>query len=342
MLAKRFFVDDFPSASVPGTRLSNLLDAFSKGKQLSALGAQYLIDQGLSSLNLYLSEGISESQFLELAAIEQSARITAAKARQQVERHEADARQQAMFARLHAEKLQRESDPKFIARKKNRELRERYGVDGFVDEHDIRQLMAILRMLESGQRLSVVESEWLKNHDYDTEEILRRHNRLEADYFIAEFRTTGDAWQLVNASGHLRKCEASREAHELLTKIQDDALKQPKLKSAVRTTHGGVLRDLGRRDEALVLANEAHLLQPQNFRPCTLLGALHIEMGEMGVGHEWYLKAQARGAKPGSIEAEIGSLIGRMPREKLDSAINQLLRIDPHQYAWLRKRFGPK
>lgn len=350
-LAKRFWVDDLPGASVSGSRLSNLLEAFSQGKPLSALGLRFLTENGLKSLAQFVIGEVSESQFLLLAPIEQSSRVAAAAEHQkvleqqrQVEREAAEARHVAMMARLHAERVQRESDPKFIARQKNRELREKYGVYGFVDEPDFRQLMAILRKLDSAERLSEAETVWLKSQGrgYASEEILYAHNRLEADYYLGEFRKTGDVWQLVNASSHLRKCDASKEAHDLLEKIQDGALKQAKLRSAVRTTHGGVMRDLGRYNEALKFADEAHRLLPNSFRPCTLLGALNIEMGNVALGHEWYSKAEERGAKAGSIESEIRSLLGRMPPEKRESVIGQLLSIDPAQYAWLRKKTALK
>lgn len=352
ILAKRFWVDDVPGSQVPGSRLSNILHAYFLGKPLSPFGLRFLSESGLKSLVQFISGQISEAQFHQLAPSEQSTRVDAALLRQKaaeqqrkVDQEAAEARHSAMMTRLHAEKLQRESDLKFIARQKNRELRERYGVDGFVDESDFRQLMAILRKLDSAKRLSEEDAVWLKSggRGYATEEIRHAHNRLEADYYLGEFRKTGDVWQLVNASGHLRKCDASREAHDLLVTIQDGALKQAKLKSAVRTTHGGVMRDLGRYNEALQLADEAHQLLPNSFRPCTLLGALNIEMGHIALGHEWYSKAEELGAKAGSIESEIQSLLGRMPPEKRDSVISQLLSIDPVQYAWLRnKSAAPK
>lgn len=350
-LAKRFWVDDMPGSSVSGSRLSNLLATFAQGKPLSALGLRFLTENGLKSLAQFVAGDISESQFLRLAPIEQSSRVAAAAEHQKsleqqrkVEQEAAEARHATMMARFHAERLQRESDPKFIARQKSRVLRENYGVDGFVDELDFSQLMAILRKLDSARRLSEEEAVWLKSEgrEYATEEILLAHNRMEADYYLGAFRKTGDVWQLVNASGHLRKCDASQEAHDLLEKIQDGALKQAKLRSAVRTTHGGVMRDLGRYNEALKLADEAHRLLPNSFRPCTLLGALNIEMGNIALGHEWYSKAEERGAKAGSIESEIRSLLGRMPPEKRESVIGQLLSIDPAQYAWLRKKTALK
>lgn len=46
--------------------------------------------------------------------------------------------------------------------------------------------MAILRKLDSAKRLSEEEAVWLKSEGrgYATEEILRAHNRLEADYYL--------------------------------------------------------------------------------------------------------------------------------------------------------------
>ena len=58
--------------------------------------------------------------------------------------------------------------------------------------------------------------------------------------------------------------------------------------------------------------------------------------------HEWYSKAEERGAKPGSIESEIRSLLGRMPPEQREFVVGQLLSIDPVQYAWLRKKSAYK
>lgn len=346
VLAKRFWVDDLPGSSVPGSRLSNLLTTIAQGKPLSALGVRFLTENGLTSLTQFISGDIQENQFRQLAPIEQSARVAATAVLQRdleqqrkVEQEAADVRHTAMMDRLRIERLQRESDPRYIARQKNRKLRERFGVDGFVGEYDFKQLMEILRKLDGTQRLSEEDAVWLKSEgrEYATGEILHAYNRLEADFFINEFRLTGDVWQLVNASGHLRKCEASQEAYNLLVKINDGALKGVKLKSAVRTTHGGVMRDLGRYNEALQLAVEAHRLLPDSFRPCTLLGALNIEMGQIVLGHQWYSKAEEQGAKAGSIELEIRSLLGRMPPEKRNSVISQLLSIDPVQYAWLRK-----
>lgn len=87
----------------------------------------------------------------------------------------------------------------------------------------------------------------------------------------------------------------------------------------------------------MAMGEEAHRLQPKNFRPCTLLGAVCMELGMIVEGHEWYGKAEVRGASRDSIEADVRSLLTRMTAERRDSVVAELLRIDPAQYRWLRK-----
>jgi hypothetical protein len=70
----------------------------------------------------------------------------------------------------------------------------------------------------------------------------------------------------------------------MLNTIDVSTLKDLKLKSALCTTHGGVKRDLKRYDEALGLGEQAHLFTPQDFRPCTLLGAVNMEIGHYDLG----------------------------------------------------------
>lgn len=103
-----------------------------------------------------------------------------------------------------------------------------------------------------------------------------------------------------------------------------------------------MIRDLGRDNEALKLTDEAHRLLPSSFRPCTLLAALNIEMGQIALRHEWHSKAEKRSTKAGSIESENLSLLGLMPPENRDTAIGQLLNIYPVQYAWLCKKPAAK
>lgn len=345
-LAKNYWVDDVSGATTVGSRLNNLLASISKGQPMTATGRGFLESRGLNALASFLSGELSQSQFAQRAQAERDQRIALAQhqqlemeAQKITEQNAADAREAAMWARLEADRIQRESDPKFIARKKNQELRWKYGLEMFVEEHHFKRLMSILRKLDSRSRLTEIDTLWLKSEgrDYQTEEILHAHHRLEADFSIAEYKRTNDPWQAVNASAHLRKCAAPQEAIELLSAVPVGRQEQAKLKSAIRTTHGGALRDLGHFTEALMIGEEAHSLLPNNFRPCTLLGALNIELGNFEVGHKWYSMAEARGAKPDTIEHEVRSLLARMSPEKRDEAIRELLRIEPVQYHWLRR-----
>ncbi len=342
-LARRYWVTDMPSAQLAGTRLSNALKAIAQKQPLKGAEKSYLLTQGLHALVELACSSLPEGQFNQRARAESEQRAAARVQRQQeaeAERAAAAAREATMWARLEAERVKRESDPKFIARRKNQELRYKYGVACFVEQEHFARLMGILRKLEAKSRLPELDSVWLttKGRAYHSEEIRHAHHRLEADFCLAEYKRTNDPWQAVNASGHLRKCKAAKEAHELLVSIPEARLKQTKLKSAVRTTHGGALRDLGRYSEALKYGEEAHALLPENFRPCTLQGAIHMEMGNIREGHEWYRKAEERGATSDSIESELRSVLARMSAEKRKEAVAELLRIDPKGYGWLRKQ----
>lgn len=46
------------------------------------------------------------------------------------------------------------------------------------------------------------------------------------------------------------------------------------------------MRDAGRLTEARTLGLEAHELTPSDFRPCTLLGAVSMGLGNLAAGHK--------------------------------------------------------
>lgn len=347
--AQRYWVDDQPGADSPGTRLANILQLFAAGRQLSEATETFLVSRGLNALVAYAKGELGEEAFARAAQAEQRLRREHAErervealAREQARSEEMRARQQEMWAEIEAERLRRESDPREIARGKNRAQRAKYGIHGYVEEQHFSRLMAILRCLENRGRVAETEMVWLaaEGRDYRTEEVLHAYHRIEADVSLGEYRVTGSVWKAVTASGHLRKCRAAQEAHELLSAIPGQRLSSPKLKSAVHTTHGGALRDLNRREEALRLAEQAHTLLPDDFRPCTLLGAIYMEQGEIALGHEWYRKAEERGALPKHVDSEMRSILAQMSQEERAKAIGQLLAFDPSRYDWLRQAFA--
>lgn len=347
-LARRFCVDDLPGAEVPFTRIQGILEGCIAGKSLSAANEQFLRSRGLAELVEFAKNEVTEEIFRRRAVVEQRVRQVefeekrvafAAKAKLAVEH--AEAKQAAMWAKHEAARLCEEQDPRNIAIRKNRELRERFGVYGYIEEEDYPRLMSILRALGSSQRLEEAGLEWLASNgrEFRTDEVMFAFNRIEADYCLQDFKSTGNIWRAVSASSHLRKCRASKEADDLLSAIPQHRLTQAKLKSAVFTTHGGALRDLHRLEEAKDLAAKAHALLPSDYRPCTLLGAIHIELGQIAEGHDWYTKAEARGSPPQHVERDLRMVLLRLTETKRAAIIKQLITIDATRYEWLRNAF---
>lgn len=347
-LSVRYLVNDIDGAEIVGSRLDNVLSAFADNKPIHPSHKQFLRDRGANALADLIDGEICEADYAERAASDRARRLQAARRREEeatMERERvairAAERDAAMQARLKAEEEKRqkerrryESSPAYIAKQKTKSLLLKYGVDEFINSEDFKRLMPILRALDSGSRLDKNTVVWLKAqiHRYDLTKVLVAHHRREADAFLAEFKSSGDPWQAVNASAHLRKCGASQEASDHLGKIPPQRLKQGKLKSALLTTQGGAMRDQGRFPEAQQAGETAHALSPRDYRPCTLLGAVHIQQGNYALGHGWYQKAEERGAPPAGIDSEIRALLQSMPKEQQMSAVSELLRIDPIRY----------
>ena len=98
---------------------------------------------------------------------------------------------------------------------------------------------------------------------------------------------------------------------------------------------GGALRDLRRHDEAKRSGIEAHGLTPPDYRPCTLLGAVHMEMGDYTTGADWYEKAEARGATQDSIDRELQSILDAASKDQRARMEAVLKARDTHRYNWL-------
>ena len=339
--ALRYCVDDLPGANLPGARLQNILDSLRLGKPVTPLALAFLQEQGLEALYRLSTGALPYDSFRELALAEQSVRVEAATAARLVREAEERAREAAMWKKVEQARRARESDPKYIAKLKQKELRSRYGIHFYVEQDYFSQLMDILKRVDAGQRLSVEDFVWLSSvgEDYFTEELQAAYHRLEADFFAGEFKKTHDPWAAVNASGHYRKCNCAGKASSLLETINVEQQKSLKLKSALCTTHGGVMRDLGRRNEALQLGEKAHAFKPDDYRPCTLLGAVHYDMGNYHLGAEWFAKAVERGAKEEDVDQELRNIFFRIDSTKKQEEMRKfLLDHDPIRYAWVRSK----
>lgn len=345
-LAERYFVNDLPGANIPASRLRDILDKLQQGRPLSGLAHEYLRQQRLLALHRFARGEIDYDEFREAAAAERADREQAAEIERQAKQAamlaqaaEEKAREEEWFARHEAARRARDSDPKYLARLQNRALRERYGIEDFIEEKCFRRLMDILRRIDAGNRLADDDILWLKTDgkDYDSEDLQAAIHAREADFYAAEYERTTDPWSAVNASGHYRKCRQAKKAHDLLVSIPRERQKVPKLRSAIATTHGGVMRDMKRWDEALKLGEEAHGLTPRDFRPCTLLGAVNFELGNYDAGRDWYAEAAERGASERSIDYDLRGILLRADPSRREEIKAYLLRADPARYQWVRR-----
>lgn len=62
-VAHRYFVTDRLDASIPATRLRNILESLQQGRQLSSIALNYLQKQGLASL-----ERLAQSEVTSVSA----------------------------------------------------------------------------------------------------------------------------------------------------------------------------------------------------------------------------------------------------------------------------------
>lgn len=299
-LIEKYAIPSMGSHSIEGSPLSQILERLDNDGRLSADDQQFLKDKGLFD------------QYKFVQHLEQTGR--------------------ADFEILRAPVRRRQN----INRR--RMLWEKYGVD-YVESQDMRRMMQILDRLENGAGLAEDDVVWLKTHDHFSSEIRHVFHKNEAELSRKEFEKTGDIWQAINANSHFRKANLSESGLALVDSISADALKDRLQHSALLTTKGGSYRDLARLPEALGCAEQAHILNPKSYQPCTLLGAIHYELREFDKGDAWFAKAVERGAKQDAVDGELHSLLRRAGAEKQREIADHLLRSDPRRYAWVKSIF---
>lgn len=350
LLARKYHVDDITSASIPGGRLFKVLKQLEEGKPISQYTQQYLRNNGLLALLYYYErKKLLSADFLQDAQKEQSERRTktqAARAKAMKEWAEKRLQEKVRLAQLKREQKQAaatkkkkkifESPPVNKNKEKQDQLRRKYDLSYFIQRDFFPKVMEILRRVDSGERLSNQEIIWLSTEaeKYYTEELKEAYHRNEAVFYAGQFKKHKDPWASVNASSHYRKCNEAETADKLLQVINIDKFKNVKLKSALCTTYGGVKRDLMQWEKALALGEQAHRLTPKDFRPCTLLGAVNMEIGRHETGRSWYDKAVARGYSKESMDNELRRIFKRAEGTDKEKLKNYLLNLDPHRYSW--------
>ena len=76
---------------------------------------------------------------------------------------------------------------------------------------------------------------------------------------------------------------------------------------------------------------------PQDYRPCTLLGAVHMELRKFETGQYWYEEARKRGAPEHGIDSELRSIFQQLDPAGREAMKSFLLAEDSHRYSWLKE-----
>ena len=322
-LCQEYFLDLSKSELLQTGRSKDILEKYKENKSLSNFEQAYINEYLLRSLTQFLPS------FLKRTANKvELERFTEEKAFQEKLRQEAIEKQKLL-----------ESDPVYIAKQKEKALLKKYEINEHLSGVLPIELSEILSKLDREIRLSQDEAVWLNTlgKKFFSSKVRHKFHRLEANYYLQEYKkNVKNIWNAINASSQLRKCQASLEAEELLESITVSDKKDKKLLSAYFTTLGAVRRDLRKVNVAIDNASKAHNLTPDNYRPCTLLGAIYMETYQYTLGHEWYEKAIERGATDQSVNADLKSIISKMDKAQRNEMIEHLLKLDPYTYSWLK------
>jgi hypothetical protein len=354
-LATKYLVEDLTGALLSGSFLSKILDQLELGEPLSELTLQQLQKKGFIALLRHAKGELWFSEYAVVAHQEQLNRRQTAAAKitkENIEKKQKEAEQElklelsyaAVQRRVDARRYKFERDPRSIVKSNLSKLREKYDLEEYIENSDFPKLMDILRRVDLGQRLSEDDLLWLKTdgEDYYTQELREKYHSNEAEFYAKDFRASKNPWSAVNASSNYRKCKKSSVAEKLLYSLNVDGSKDLHLKSAVLTTHGGVRRDLRDWDTTLKFGAQAHKLTPKDLRPCTLLGAVNMEIGNYALGESWYEKAVERGASEKFVDADIRRIILLAEKPKQIEMCRHLLESDPERYFWVEKLLNQK
>lgn len=338
-LAAKYLVDDMPGARARGTRLHGILVKIEAGGPVSELAQAYLVMNQLHCLHSLVVGRTDFDTFRREAVIERAHRIDTAEI-VAVEAAADEARRKAELARASAAFF---ADPGYRRRQESKELRRKFNLN-YIDPEHYPRAMRLLQALSRRKRLKQVDVLWLQTEaeEWWTDEVASAWHLVEAEVHTAAWHKTRDPWDAINASSHWRKGNRA----EVAISLTGEALAalgtaEPKIRSALATTRGAALRAVSRQTEARSWAEDAHALVPNDYRPCTLLGAIHIELGEYNAGLDWFEKAERLGAEKGAIDHDIRALLARMPNAERNRVAGLLLEQDPERFSWLRSKRDP-
>lgn len=327
-IAIKYCVEDLPESLIPGSALAIVISRLELAPDfIPEATISYLKKSKFYNLLNYACKEISFVEYSSVAKSEQQQRKLAAE-KAKIE--------QAKNAAINAEKNKKKQIFRILFNKYDINL-------SFVIADDIPKLKTILEKAERNARLDQDEIAWLmisrrgSCFGYYTDKVRKKYHRIEAEYFSKKFQNSNNPWDAINASSHFRKCNQATKAEKTLVNIDSSKLKSKKVESAFHTTYGGVKRDLEKFIEAINYGNKAHLLTPSDFRPCTLLGAVNMEIKNYEEGQSWYRKAVERGATQKSVDDDLRSIFMRSDKLKRKELGTFLYNNDPERYGWVKK-----
>lgn len=333
-IAVTFFLDDVAGARIPASRLRGILENVQADRPLTSLQEAFLRQGGYNALAELTRGALDWAAFVERSAREQQLRCDTAAALKEKDAVE-HARQAEVTDRRNAV-LFAEQARKQDRRRKLREFPDRFRLP-FVERDDLGRINHILRSVVAGRPVEKDDLVWFGSNgaDYWTAELRQAHHANMATILTAAWHQTGDLWKVVNACGHWRKGGLSQKGLTLVEAALNHKKASGKTRSALLTTAGGALRDLGRREDAVAFGTGAHSLTEADFRPCTLLGAVHIEMGDYGTGAAWYEKAEERGASQNAIDQDLQSILKAASQKQRSEIRSALIAHNTARYGQL-------
>ena len=184
--AVKYRVEDVKGAATEVGQVAKILAQLESGNTVTAVQLILLDKRELTALKRLALGEITFSDYLPFAEREQTARIGALAEADRRERERVESERRAAEQQREAEHLERMRDPRYRAKIREAELKEKYGLYEYVDPADYPKLMELVRMLDRGNRIQMEDFLWLKScggehyTSYLTEELASRYHEIEA------------------------------------------------------------------------------------------------------------------------------------------------------------------
>lgn len=167
-VAVKYRVEDLRGSSIPGSRMTKILEQLESGQLLSNFTLECLRQKGFLAPYRYVQKVISFNDYQKATELEKSERCSAAEIKALREEAEQKRKRETLQARMRreqelvaAKKRAFDNDPKNIARAKQSKLRRKYDLSHFIEKTYFPKVMDILRRVDNGIRLSEEDILWL-------------------------------------------------------------------------------------------------------------------------------------------------------------------------------------